>query len=77
MLVTLATTPITIAIAAAIAILMIITPIRASSNMVSAQVSRKGIFAKLAGIHNLYNKVLVPISVYNHFVQVMAATYIW
>jgi len=75
-LVTLAATAVAIAVATAIATIIIITLIGAGSDAVCAQVFREGIFAKSAGVHDLYNKVSVPVRVYNRLTQVMAAPYI-
>jgi len=74
-LVTLTVTTITIAVAVAVAT-VIFTLIGAGSDAVSAQVSREGIFAESAGIHNPYDKVTAPVRVYNCFFQVAAAAYV-
>jgi len=79
-LVTLATTAVAIAVAAAVAAavatIIIVTPIGAGGDAVSGQVSREGVFSKSAGVHDLYDKVSVPVRVYNRLIQVVAATYI-
>ena len=61
-LVTLTATTVIIAIAITI-VTVIVTLIGASSNVVSAQVSCKGIFAKSAKIYNLYDKVSASVRV--------------
>jgi len=71
----------TLHVAAAVATVTTVTPIgvddnAVGDNAVSAQDSHKGVFAKSAGIYDLYDKISVPVRVYDRLIQVAAAAYI-